>query len=314
MQPYPSFVATFVDFASFPPVVSTIPNFQITGAAFARGRLVVRAATDSTVRPYRFSLFELEPTCRRLAVEAPWPVVALRGVAGEILVFPEAHARAGRDSPRPAVLRGDALELLDVAPDPASSKSDSTEPHPDAVDLDDGRAVVMWGGALYAFEGSRLTPFSPGAILRSEPGAPMIAFDDAAAICVDNRRVVLIRSNGVRRRILPALHNVMSVHRGPGGALVLVEGDNLERTAFKIYWTKTREITCVAPREVGLEKAGDVGFVVVPTRLTRVVVYGSAQFITIPWSALEALPRQSEQTFLDSHAKLDKKRAMKRKR
>jgi hypothetical protein len=160
-----------------------------------------------------------------------------------------------------------------------------------------------------------LTALAADAPLRPERLAfpSSVALDSGSVACLDDRRVVLLDRHGVRRSLLPMLANVMALQRGPDGALLLVEGNNLEGDAFKVYWTETREWTRVSPKVLGYGRSSDIGFVLVPESGERVVIHGEGRFVSLPWSALAALPRQSEAAFIAAHSKLEAKAAKKKR-
>jgi hypothetical protein len=43
------------------------------------------------------------------------------------------------------------------------------------------------------------------------------------------------------------------------------------------------------------------------------VIHGEGRFVSLPWSALAALPRQSEAAFIAAHSKLEAKAAKKKR-
>lgn len=296
-----------VDFSAFPPRVRTHEGVQITAAARTPwGTLFVRRATDPSVRPYVFSYLELAEDLApaphqppALAIELPFEIGAAHATDDGVLLLP---GRYGLPATLAAhVLRRDGLSRL-ALPTPAC-KPGAFECA--AVPFGDGSWLLLWDRLPYRWDGRGAPePLGPRPIGRLESLLAAVTLDDAAVLGAFGRTLTRVDRAGERSAPLP-LRNVMQIARGPGSAVVLLEGDNPEADALKIYWQGEGAVTHVQPAVLGL--TGSPSFVRYEASLDALIAASPGAWHAVDWSALAALPRVALKAFAKRHAAMAKK-------
>lgn len=290
------FVLHELDTATFPPMVITHQDMQVTAAAFTPwGTEFVRMVTDREVRPFKFGYFEL-PDRSPLAIEPEFAIGLARPTRDGVLLFPQPTTQR-RTGVRPLVLRPPStLETL-ALPEPATSERVEC----DAVAFGDGSLLVVWDGVPYRWDGVA-PPVSLGGTLEAPDDlCAAVVLSDGSIVGGFGRKLVRIDRDGQRTTVLP-LDNVMAVARGPGDALIVGEGDNPEADVLKLWWPATREVTHVQ-REM-LELDDRPSFVYFDATAQLVVAARPRLWHALPWSELEAIRRVSEDEFIARRAAL----------
>ena len=246
-------------------MITTHEDMQVTAAAFTPwGTQFVRMATDRTVRPFKFSYFELpdrDATRDRAAVRDRPRAARARLRAA---VSAAEHARAQR---RPAA-RAPRADAPTGSSRCRARAGDPQRVECDAIAFGDGELLVVWDAVAYRWDGT-----SAPVLLGDTLDAP----DDLGAAValvgwLDRRRV---RPQAGARRprrqpttVLP-LDNVMAVVRGPDDVLIIGEGDNPEADVLKLWWPASREVTYIPPELLGLDDRATFVYVDPIARLGR---------------------------------------------
>jgi hypothetical protein len=295
-----------VDVATFPPAVTTHDRIQVVVAAFTPwNTLLVRIATDPRQRPYRFSYAEM-PTdsvqasvlpATPLAIDPPFEVDKAYGTADGVLLLPGRHGELATHAPY--VLRaGGVLERVE-APAPTCEPGDLACA---AAPFGDGSLLVIWDRRPYRWDGGgALVPLGDEDLGPPDYLLSTVTLSDGSIVGGFGRRLVRIDREGRRATVLP-LTNVMAVGSGPGDVLVIMEGDNPEADALKLWWPESREVTHVQPEVLGLESGPMLSYYD-PARDQLVALRGGA-WHAVAWAALAALPRVDLATFEKEHANL----------
>jgi len=290
------FVLHEVDTATFPPYVVSYENMQVNAAAFTPwGTQFVRMATDRTVRPFKFSYFEL-PDRTPLDLEPPFPIGLARRAKDALLLFPQPTTRE-RTNVRPLVMRAD----LSLEPLPLPEPVESQKVECDAIAFGDGALLVVWDAVAYRWDG-----LSPPVMLGDTLDAPedlcaAVALSDGSIVGGFGRKLLRIERDGKRTPLLP-LDNVSLVARGPDDVLIIGEGENPEADAFKLWWPETREVTHVQPSVLGLDDRPL--FIYFDPVAELLVAARPGTWHAIPWSELAAMRRVSAEMFTARRAAL----------
>ena len=304
---YAHFETHFVDLSSFPPADRALPGFQTTAAAFTPwGTALLNSATDPTLRPYVFALYEVDLgdlTPRPLDLGVLWKLDDARPTPNGVLLFPR---DANHLDARPSLLRDGRLTALDLPP----AKRKEIHTNAQVVPFGDGSMLVIWNGEPYRLEGDEIVPLGGGDIAIIDLQSAATRPDGSIALS-DKQVPVRMARDGARETILP-LDNAQDLVSGPDDALIIREGLNVEGDALKIWWPGTREVTSVHPDFFGVE---DVPMFVIYAATPRLLVfYDRKAWTAVPWSTIAALPRQPEAQFLAKHDKLVAKRDAKKKK
>lgn len=277
------FVLHELDTATFPPQAITRDNMQVTAAAFTPwGTEFVRMVTDRESRPFKFGYFEL-PDRTPLALDLDFAVGLARPAGGGVLLFPQASTQR-RAGARPTLLRPpDVLEPLPL-PEPAQPERIAG----DAVAFGDGSVLLVWDGVPYRWDGEAPPVPLGGTLEAPEEVCAAVTLSDGAIAGGFGRRLLRIDRDGRQSAVLP-LGNVVGVARGPGDALIIVEGDNPEGDALKLWWPATGEVTHVAPAALGLEERPMFVYFDPVARL--VVAAQPRAWHALAWAELEAMRR-----------------------
>jgi hypothetical protein len=277
------FVLHEIDIATFPPAVITSSDMQVNAAAFTPwGTDFVRMANDRTQRPLKFAYYEL-PGREPLALDVPFPVGVARPGKDCVLLFPQ--PRAGSEQRvQPLIMRpGAPLEPLDVPEAPAAPC--------DAITFGDGTLLVIWNNVPYHWDGES-PPISLGGELTPPEdlcGATTLA--DGSIVGAFGRRLVRIDHDG-RREALLHIDTVVAVTRGADDALIIGESESPENDVLKIWWPRTRDVTCIDARTLELDDRPT--FYYFDAIGEQLVVARPGHWHALAWHELSELPRISE--------------------
>ncbi|MDG4791130.1 hypothetical protein O7626_35390 [Micromonospora sp. WMMD1102] len=305
-----------VDVATFPPRVTTHDAIQVVLAAFTPwNTLLVRIATDPNQRPYRFSYAELpvDPAQAGLELQAaavtgrlaapleldvPFEIGEAYGTAGGVLLLPERYGNVTTQGPH--VLRVGGLVERVEAPAPTCKPGDL---ECGAAPFGDGSLLVIWDCRPYRWDGGRaLVPLGDEEFGVPDDLLATVTLPDGSIVGGFGRKLLRIDREGRRSTVLP-LTNVMAVGNGPGDVLVIMEGDNPEADAFKLWWPGSREVTHVQPEVLGLESQPTLSYYD-PVR-EQLVAMRPGAWHAVAWATLAALPRVDLTTFEREHTRLE---------
>lgn len=271
-----------LDISTFPPSVITHDDMQVNAAAFTPwGTQFVRMATDRTVRPFKFSYFEL-PDRTPLAIEPPFAVGLARAGRDCLLLFPQ-PTTTERTNVRPLVMRADhSLEPL-LVPDPV----ETSRVECDAIAFGDGDLLVVWDAVAYRWDGTT-APVMLGETLDAPDDLAAVALSDGSIVGGFGHRLLRVDRDGKQTAVLP-LDNVTWLARGPGDVLIIGEGENPEGDAYKLWWPETGEVTHIPPNL--LELSDRPMFAYYDAVEDLLVAARPGAWHAIPWSVLAALRR-----------------------
>src|SRR5262249_49799244 len=139
-------------------------------AAFLHdGRIVVRAATDPSQRPYKFELVELAGArLRELDVELPYATDLVRGARDGVLLLPERFQKNIAEL-SPVFWRPGADPVRRATPAPENRGYDLEV---DVVPFDASSVLLIWDGKAYRWDGGPLVPL----------GGPLGMLEDASTL------------------------------------------------------------------------------------------------------------------------------------
>jgi hypothetical protein len=274
-----------LDTSTFPPAVVTHEDMQVNAAAFTPwGTQFVRMATDRTVRPFKFSYFEL-PDRTPLAIEPPFAIGLARPGRDCLVLFPQATTTE-RTNIRPLVMRADhRLEPLPV-PDPVETQRVEC----DAIAFGDGELLVVWDAVAYRWDGVG-APVMLGETLDAPDDLAAVALSDGSIVGGFGHKLLRVERGGNSTPVLP-LDNVTSLARGPNDVLIIGEGENLEADAYKLWWPATREVTHIPPSVLELDDRPLFAYYDPIEDL--LVAARPGAWHAIPWSELAALRREAK--------------------
>jgi hypothetical protein len=252
---------------------------------------VVAVARRPGDRAYRLYELDLASAAARplTAAPTPWAPHYVRRAGGSALTAPyQLTAAEAATGAGPQWLDGRPLALPDGA-----SRAGPTEF--DVRPFGDGSTLVAWQGRGYRLDGPDAPPVAlplgdlAPEVFRAPP--PLIAEPPDGALTIDRRELRVIARDGARRPVLPRVPNVMALAAGPGGSLIVCQGDALELDLVKVVWRATGEVTSVARASVGARTNAWFACYL-PSRHAlwcQIGVRGWA----IPWETVEALPRRA---------------------
>jgi hypothetical protein len=271
-----------LDTSTFPPAVITHDDMQVNAAAFTPwGTQFVRMATDRTVRPFKFSYFEL-PDRTPLAIDPPFAIGLARPGRDCLVLFPQ-PTTTERTNVRPLVMRADhQLEPL-LVPDPV----ETSRVECDAIAFGDGDLLLVWDAVAYRWDGTN-APVMLGQTLDAPDDLAAVALSDGSIVGGFGHKLLRVDRDGTSTAVLP-LDNVTWLARGPGDALIIGEGENPEGDAYKLWWPATGEVTHVAPSVLELDDRPMFAYYDPVEDL--LVAARPGVWHAIPWSELAALRR-----------------------
>ena len=285
-----------VDTSTFPPSVLTHEDMQVNAAAFTPwGTEFVRMATDRTVRPFKFSYFEL-PDRTPLDIDPPYAIGLARTAKDCLLLFPQ-PTTSERTNVRPMVMYSDhRLEPLQV-PDPVEAQRVECE----AIAFANGEMLVLWDAVVYRWDGLGAPVLLGDTLDAPDDVSAAIALADGSIVGGFGRKLIRVQRDGNPTVVLP-LDNVMALTRGPEDVVVIIEGENPEADAFKLWWPASNEVTHVAHGVLGLDDRPM--FIYYDPEAELLVAARPGTWHAIPWSELAALRRVSAEAFAERRAEL----------
>jgi hypothetical protein len=309
---------TFViDVSVFPPSVHTLDGYSTDCAAFSPdGRLWIWGTYDPM--GFKNSLFEADHgILRPSSVKLPWSPGCLRSTPAGVVVFPsagDARTVSRLRERRPCLLAGRELIPLEQV-GPAETLKEVkyySSVECDAVPFGDDSVLVVWDRRPYRLTGCEVAPLSGGGLEvegMRELSSGITLADGAVAACYSHK-LRIFSPSGARKTALP-LDNVMKLIRGPGGELVIREGENPENDFLKVWWPATRELTRIGLDVFGLKDSADAYWVVCSHATARLVVYrgGDERWLALPWSTVVKLPRVTEAQFAATRGKRPARKA-----
>ena len=156
-----------------------------------------------------------------------------------MLLFPQPRA-GSEDRVRPLVMRpGAPLEPLDVPAAPAAPC--------DAIAFGDDSLLVIWNSVPYHWDGESPPISLGGELLPPEDLCGATTLADGSIAGAFGRRLMRIDRDG-RREVLLQLDTIVAVTRGADDALIIAESESPENDVLKIWWPRTRDITCIDAR------------------------------------------------------------------
>ncbi len=277
--------ATFVvDLTRWPPKIKRHAVFSDTGASSPTGRIVVSACDDAHTWPLQFKLYTLDGAKPRCVSPVLEDVHAVRFVGDTPIGFPH------QPGARPRYLDGKPLRGLPRAVGyPAGRRSRAVAG--DATHFADGTPLVIWDGSPYLTTATgfrRLAKADLRPEYRSSSSAPL---DADHVIALRERRLIEISRTGKMTKRFPSADNVMAIYPGPEGAVVLVEGDNDDDHAAKLWWPAAKRYLGIDASELG----GDRPDWIVWARRPRLLVARvGGRLVALDGDALVGRVREAE--------------------
>jgi len=303
---YNGFDTYILDVSSFPPTSRVIPGFRTIASGFTPwGTVLLRAATDPKVRPSVFSLYEVGPSDeapRPLGITLPWDLGFALPHRDVVILFPGRRVLHKQPDARPLALRNGRVTPVNLPPAKGKKKPLGLELACDAAPFGDGSMLIVWDGSPYRLDGAAITPLGGGELeTRSPEVQNAVAVSNDAIVGMFGQTPVRISRDGRRESILPGI-GALALVRGPDDALILQQPDNVEGDALKIWWPRTREMTCIQTDVFATDDKPK--FVVHAVGPGLLIGHYQRDWRALPWDVIAALPRTPEARFFEEHQRL----------
>ncbi|MFY0538611.1 hypothetical protein [Nannocystis pusilla] len=160
----------------------------------------------------------------------------------------------------------------------------------------DGSALVIAGGRAHRLVWSDGAP--QATLLPCDALGVELPFDAPPAVLDDDgegmlllagRALCRLRSDGSLTRLFPSVENIMTLARGPGDAVLVSQGHDVDGDIAKVLWLATGEITHLRPDLLDLPDAAT--FVCFLAARFALWCQFHRDVRVVPWELVEALPR-----------------------
>ncbi len=289
-------VTWIVDTAATPVAIERLPGF-FTSQGFIRDDVlwcVGRCDEDDSYEPFSLPLRPLGEPHKQLIGHAEYVV----SIDNEVLVT------YNRREPSCWLRRGKAEPA--GFPERIKTKWDQAV---ETVPFGDGSTFVAVDLRCYRYVAGRiealpLERFRPG---RGEQQS--YAESPGVVVTLDDRRLVRITAAGERTGLAPTITNIMQLVRIPGRALVLLQGENLEKDFLKILWSNGA-VTRLKHKDFGLDAKLHVGTQIAWSEsLDALVIYDGWNLFSVPFKSIAAFKRLTAEAWQDAHEQvLEKER------
>jgi hypothetical protein len=298
---YQPFGTNVWDLSAWPPRLAHAMSEYAPYQARARdGRWLLFSETNAKASPRSFRPRVFSDLGRPPDLVAPVVIGGVEqsitdgGFVGDrplVFVRPPHTTRRGDPVPPPRWLAGQDWQPVPGLPTatarPTALRTMVEDPVVGLVPLGNGGDVVVWDGDGYELRGER---FEKTFATAAEPCHGDWSSVPAGAdgfFYLSARRLFEVHRGGVPTAHAPKWTNLTHVGQGPGGGLVLKEGDNKDGDVGKLYFPADGTFIHIEPE---LFDDKDYSFIYWSPATDRLIVL-SDRFLAIPTSAVLSLPR-----------------------
>jgi hypothetical protein len=278
----------YLDLSVFPPRSRLRKGEFAIGAARSRGgRWALLASVDAEARPRVFDLRfvdELGGEARRVAAEDRSLDHLAASVGDRVYVFPSSDGVRYKKTFHPWWSDGGPLQVDEGLPAAVGVEIGKLGPSftHGSVQLGDGGDVLIWDGNGYERRGEGWEATFAIAAQPSHVRWSSVPAGSDGFYYLSNRQLFEVHRGGAPIRHLPTMDNVMGIAPGPGGSLILVEGQNKQGDVAKVYFPAEGRYTGLDREDFGASESK--GF--------RAVVWSRAAGLVLGlhYDTLRALP------------------------
>ncbi|WAS92787.1 hypothetical protein [Nannocystis punicea] len=160
----------------------------------------------------------------------------------------------------------------------------------------DGSALLVVGGRAHRLvwtddaPHATLLPLDPLDVERPFDAPPAVLDDDGdGLLLLVDRRLCRLRSDGALARLFPEVENIMTLARGPGDAVIVSQGDDVDGDVAKVLWLATGEVSRLRPELLDLR--GSATFACFLAARFALWCQFHRDVRVVPWELVERLPR-----------------------
>jgi hypothetical protein len=295
------FATVALDLSAWPPKPSVREGeFAVKADRADDGRWVLFSETDPDARPRTFvprvyrSFTARRPEAEFRVEQDGKPQSFYSGggfVGGRLVVFPGV-TEANVATARPLVEDGDGLapaKGFAAARRRLDSLKSLDKPVVGVARLADGAAVVVWDGDGYEPAGGGFRKTFRLGIDEGESLWTSAPAGGDGLFYLSNRRLFEARRGGEPVRHVRSLSNIMAIGPGPGGGLLLGEGDNKDGDTAKLYFPEDGTFAHLPPELFDDQDRYD--FVAWSPGAGRVVASDGHKLIAVREEVVLRLPR-----------------------
>ena len=278
----------YLDLSVFPPRSEVRKGEFAIGAARSRGgRWALLASVDAEPRPRIFDLRfvdELGGEARRVDSEGRSCDHLAASVGDRVYLFPSADGVRYKGAVHPWWSDGGPLQLDDGLPAAVGVQIGKLGPSftHGSVQLGDGGDVLIWDGDGYERRGEGWEKTFAIAAQPSHMRWSSIPAGSDGFYYLSNRELFEVHRGDAPVRHLRTIDNIMGIAQGPGGSLILKQGQNKQGDVAKVYFPEEGRYTGLDREDFGASESNGFG-AVVWSRAARLV-------IGLNYDTLRALP------------------------